>query len=83
MIVSLDQFRRGRYLKGLFIESPRIPRPDLLLSRGSKGAYPGIQTLIAPVEPDVLGDGDGVGGALGEVVWRRVYRGFRNCRFLG
>jgi len=65
--------------KSLSLTPVDLLLPDLV----QKGPIPGAQTPITPDEPDVLGDGDGVGGALGEVVWRRVYRGFRNCRFLG
>ena len=58
------------------MEISKFSRADILMDVVVKGAYPGVETPVTPVEPDVLDAGDVVGGvgrgglASGCQVWR-------------
>jgi hypothetical protein len=52
------------FLGFAFIENSKILRAEYMKSCCCKGAHPGVEAPITPVEPDVLDGGGGVEGRL-------------------
>ena len=55
------------------MEISKFSRADILMDVVVKGAYPGVETPVTPVGPDVL-DGGVVVDWVGGRVWPRVRR---------